>query len=189
MRAAWPTFCRACLHSAQAMEETWPGCLRRRLGSPPLLPTLLRPVVPLWLVPLWLVLDCSPEMAEPDGDAGRREEGAIGRWPDMLENVAYAEASARRRGDDRLWTSRELSMSHDGESGCLGNYLNLEAIMRQVGWHRGADERNPIPQWHCIVRVAKNSKDLYEPSGGSSGACSHQMERRDIRINHRRGPA
>ncbi len=80
------------------MEDTWPGCLRRRLGSPPLLPTLLTPVVPLWLV-----LDCSPEMVEPDGDgdAGRPEEGAIGRWPDMLGKVSYPEVSAQRRGDDR----------------------------------------------------------------------------------------
>ncbi len=78
------------------MEDTWPGCLRRRLGSPPLLPTLLTPVVPLWLV-----LDCSLEMAEPDGDAGRPEEGAIGRWPDILGKVSYTEVSAQRRGDDR----------------------------------------------------------------------------------------
>lgn len=78
------------------MEDTWPGCLRRRLGSPPLLPTLLTPVVPLWLV-----LDRSLEMAEPDGDAGRPEEGAIGRWPDILGKVSYTEVSAQRRGDDR----------------------------------------------------------------------------------------
>lgn len=86
------------------MEETWPGCLRRRLGSPPLLPTLLTPVVPLWLV-----LDSSPETAEPDGEAGRPVEGAIGRWPDMLEEAPYTEVSAQRRGDDRRWTSREPS--------------------------------------------------------------------------------
>lgn len=147
------------------MEETWPGCLRRRPGSPPLLPTLLTPVVPLLLVP-----DCSLEMAEPDGDAERPQEGAIDRWPDMLENFSYAEVSAQRRGDDRRWINRELSVSHEADSGYPWNYPNLEAFMRQVGWHRGADERNPIQQWHHMVRIAKNYQELYEPPGGTSGA-------------------
>lgn len=81
------------------MEDTWPGRLCRRLGSPPLLPTLLTPVVPLLLV-----LDCSPETAEPDGEAGEPAEGAIGRWPDMLEKRSHPEVGAQRRGNDRRWT-------------------------------------------------------------------------------------